>query len=149
MNLLAALLLATLSFVAPTAWGQEVLLPARNGSIRIAGIVAHPLILNESDLSALTKASVTVSDDRGAKAVYAGTPVAELLKRAGAPLGTELRGPRMKLYVVVKAADGYEAVFALAELDPAFADRIVLLADRRDGQPLSVQEGNLSHNSSG
>jgi hypothetical protein len=73
--------------------------------------------------------SVTVSDDQGMKAVYAGTPVAELLKRAGAPLGTELRGPHMKLYVVVKAADGYEAVFALPEFDPDFTDRVILLAD--------------------
>jgi hypothetical protein len=47
----------------------------------------------------------------------------------------------MKLYVAVKGADGYEAVFALPELDPDFSDRIILLADRRDGQPLSAREG--------
>ena len=47
----------------------------------------------------------------------------------------------MALYVVVEAADGYRAVFALAELDPAFTDRVILLADRRDGKPLSTREG--------
>jgi hypothetical protein len=104
-------------------------------------MVAHPLLLNEADLSAFKKESVTVPDEHGAKAVYAGFPVAELLERAGAPLGKELRGPKMKFYLAVKAADGYEAVFALAELDPDFTDRHILLADRRDGGALSSQEG--------
>jgi len=43
--------------------------------------------------------------------------------------------------VVVKAADGYQAVFALPELDPLFSKKVVLLADRRDGGPLSAKEG--------
>jgi DMSO/TMAO reductase YedYZ molybdopterin-dependent catalytic subunit len=46
-------------------------------------------------------------------------------------------------YVVVDAADGYRAVFALAELDPAQTDRVILLADRKDGQPLPAAEGPL------
>ncbi len=39
------------------------------------------------------------------------------------------------------ARDGYRAVYALAELDAAFTEAVVLLADRRDGQPLSSEEG--------
>lgn len=38
---------------------------------------------------------------------------------------------------------GYRVVFALPELDTAFTDRVVLLADRRDNQPLSAAEGPL------
>jgi len=34
-------------------------------------------------------------------------------------------------------------VFALPELDPAFSDRIILLADRRDGKLLAGKEGPL------
>ncbi len=49
----------------------------------------------------------------------------------------------MALYLVVEAADGYRAVFALSELDPAFTDRVILLADRRDGQPISTRDGPL------
>src|ERR1700751_877406 len=52
---------------------------------------------------------------KGAAVAYEGVSVAELLRRADVPLGKQLRGPRMKLYVVVEAADGYRAVFALAE----------------------------------
>jgi hypothetical protein len=64
-----------------------------------------------------------------------------LLCRADVPLGKQLRGPRLKLYVVVEAADGYRAVFALAEFDPDFTDRVILLADRRDDYPLSSKRG--------
>jgi len=35
----------------------------------------------------------------------------------------------------------YRVVFALAELDPAFTDRVILLADRADGQPLDNKTG--------
>ena len=49
----------------------------------------------------------------------------------------------MSLYLVVEAADGYRVVFALPELDPGYTDRTILLADRRDGKPLSDREGPL------
>jgi hypothetical protein len=45
------------------------------------------------------------------------------------------------MYVIVEAADGYQALFALPELDPAFTDRVILLADHRDGQPLDARTG--------
>jgi hypothetical protein len=46
----------------------------------------------------------------------------------------------MRLYVIVEAADGYQAVFA-SEFDPDFTDRVIILADRRDGKPLPPPEG--------
>ncbi|HKV56024.1 MAG TPA: molybdopterin-dependent oxidoreductase [Candidatus Binataceae bacterium] len=85
--------------------------------------------------------SVSVLDDRGQRTRYEGIPLEEILSRAGTPHGDKLRGRALSLYVVVTAADGYRAVFALAELDPDFTNRLVLLADRRDGHPLSRQEG--------
>ena len=55
------------------------------------------------------------------------------------------RGSRvdLALFLVFGAADGYHAVFALPELDHAFTDRIIILADRRDGKPLAEKEGPL------
>ena len=44
---------------------------------------------------------------------------------------------------MVEAIDGYKVVFALAEVDPAFATREILLADKRDGKPLDAKEGPL------
>ena len=43
--------------------------------------------------------------------------------------------------LLVEAADGYKAIFTLAEIDPAFASREVILADKRDGKPLDAREG--------
>jgi hypothetical protein len=70
-------------------------------------------------------------------------PALEILQRAGAPLGTELRGPNMTMCVVAGGSDGYQAVFALAEFDPGFTDQVILVADHRDGQPLNSREGPL------
>jgi hypothetical protein len=47
----------------------------------------------------------------------------------------------MSEVLLVRAADGYRAVFALAEVDPAFATRKITLADKRDGKPLDSKEG--------
>jgi hypothetical protein len=58
-------------------------------------------------------------------------------------LGEKLRGSNMALYLLIEAADGYRVVFALPELAPGFTERVVLLADQRDGQPLSTTEGPL------
>jgi hypothetical protein len=43
--------------------------------------------------------------------------------------------------LLVEAADGYKVVYALAEIDPAFASREIILADKRDGKPLDAKEG--------
>lgn len=72
---------------------------------------------------------------------YEGVPVTEILRRAGAPLGEQLKGPQMTLYVLVNAIDGYRAVFALPEFDPGFTDQVILLADRRDGHPMTAPDG--------
>jgi len=76
-------------------------------------------------------------------ATYDGVPLAALLERAGVTFGATLRGARLATYVVVDAADGYRSVFAIAELDSAFADKQILLVDRKDGAALSADEGPL------
>jgi hypothetical protein len=52
-----------------------------------------------------------------------------------------LRGKRLSFCLLVEAADGYRVVFALPELDPAFTDRVILIADRADGQPIGSHDG--------
>jgi len=46
------------------------------------------------------------------------------------------RRARLRRVVMVTGRDGYTAVLALAEIDPDFEDKQVLLAYRRDGQPM-------------
>jgi hypothetical protein len=94
-------------------------------------------------LAQLPRAMVQVHNHAGTVATYAGVLLRDVVALAGVPLGDQLRGDRLALYIVVEAADGYRVVFALPELDAAFTDRVVLLADRRDEQPLSAAEGPL------
>jgi hypothetical protein len=63
------------------------------------------------------------------------------VEKAGVTFGDSLRGKRLASCLLVEAADGYRVAFALPELDPAFTDRVILLADRADGHPLDDKEG--------
>ena len=89
---------------------------------------------------ALPRRKVEVKEG-GGTARYEGVPLHELLRFAGVPFGKHPRGERTAEYVLVEAADGYRAVLALAEVDPALTDHLVLLADRVDGKPLAEGAG--------
>jgi hypothetical protein len=60
---------------------------------------------------------------------------------AGVPLGSELRGSALTTYVLAEAEDGYQVVFSIGELDPAFKDNQILVADMADGRPLYGEDG--------
>jgi len=109
--------------------------------LEVNGATPTPLVLGAADLAALPRAKVSVGDDRGTRASYEGVPVLEILRRAGAPLGNELRGTNLTLCIIGGGSDGYQAAFALAEFDPGFTDQVILLADHRDGRPLNSREG--------
>ncbi len=70
-----------------------------------------------------------------------GVLVGDVLTRAGAPLGRELGGQAIASYVLAVAKDGYEVVFSLPELDPAFTDNDIIIADTIDGKPLFDYQG--------
>lgn len=109
----------------------------------IAGDVPRPLKLTTEDLGRLRRQSLHAADHAGKEAEFEGVPLVEVLKAAGIKFGSDLRGPALARYLVVEASDGYRVVFAMPELDSAFTDRIVLLADRRDGKALAGEEGPL------
>jgi DMSO/TMAO reductase YedYZ molybdopterin-dependent catalytic subunit len=109
--------------------------------IQVVGEVAHPLGLSGEAFAKLPHQTVRAKGHDGVESQFDGVPLIQVLAEAGVPTGKDLRGPAMALYVVVEAADGYRAVFALAELDAAFTDRVILLADHRDGKTLSARDG--------
>ncbi len=115
--------------------------PAADPSLAVGGEVERPLRLSAADLAAMPRQSVCARDHKGEEATFEGVAVSEILKKAGARVGDRLKGEALGDYLVVEASDGYRAVFALPELDPGFADRVVLLADRRDGRPMAGTEG--------
>jgi DMSO/TMAO reductase YedYZ molybdopterin-dependent catalytic subunit len=114
-----------------------------SASIQVTGEVARPLTFAASELAKLPRQTVKAKAHDGNESQYEGVALVEILAKAGVPLGKDLRGKAMAFYLVVEASDDYRAVFALPELDPAYSDRVVLLADRRDGRPLSSREGPL------
>jgi Oxidoreductase molybdopterin binding domain len=69
----------------------------------------------------------------------------ETLKIGGLSLDSGMAGLRetVKMTIIVEASDGYQVAFSLAELDPELTDRIILLADTKDGKPLPPSEGPL------
>lgn len=108
--------------------------------LRVEGAVKSPLTLQATDLAKLPRASVETNND-GIAVKYEGVWLHELLKRAGAPGGTDLRGKALASYLVASASDGYQAVYSLAEIDPVFTDSQVLVADSADGKPLMGAQG--------
>jgi hypothetical protein len=114
--------------------------PSHSGSLTISADPAKVLTLKPADLATMPRTSVVMESD-GQKATYEGVLVGELLKRAGAPLGGQLRGDAVSSYVVASASDGYRALFSLAELDPAFTGSQIMVADKVDGKPLFSYQG--------
>ncbi len=121
--------------------------PAQTGetkkSLRISGEVERPLTLKAEDLAKLPRRSVRAKDHSGKDSEFEGSPLVAVLTLAGVKFGEDLRGKNLELYLVVEAADGYRAVFALPELDPAYTDKVILLADKRDGKAMDAREGPL------
>src|SRR5262245_41091492 len=109
--------------------------------LRVEGESARPLTLRDADFAHLPRTNVQVHEHAGTTVTYAGVLLRDIVALAGVPLGDQLRGDRLALYLVVEAADGYRVVFALPELDAAFTDRVMIVADRSDEQPLSATEG--------
>jgi DMSO/TMAO reductase YedYZ molybdopterin-dependent catalytic subunit len=109
-------------------------------TIQVTGAVKEPLTLTADDLSKMPRATVRTKSN-GLEVVYEGVPLHEVLKRAGVPLGSELRGKALASYLLASAEDGYQVVFSIAELDPAFTDSVMLLADTADGKPLFGAQG--------
>jgi hypothetical protein len=83
------------------------------------------LRLKTDDLAKMPRETVTVREEDGTSVQFEGVPLREVLARASAPLGQELRGKTLATYVPAKAQDGYEVVFALAEVDAAFGNESI------------------------
>jgi DMSO/TMAO reductase YedYZ molybdopterin-dependent catalytic subunit len=109
-------------------------------TVQVMGAVKQPLTLSAEDLAKMPRASVRTTNN-GIETVYEGVWLHEVLKKAGAPQGGELRGKALASYVLAEAQDGYQVVFSLGELDPSFIDNEILLADTANGKPLFGAQG--------
>ena len=138
------------SLLRPLVWAALLAAPtvvcAEEVLLRVVGAVDRPLELTRSDLAAMPRERVQIParDDSASIETWEGVPLIEILRKAGAPVDERLRGRSAAAYVLVKAQDGYRAVYALAEVDPAFSpERRILVADMVDGKPLGGDMGKL------
>jgi DMSO/TMAO reductase YedYZ molybdopterin-dependent catalytic subunit len=109
--------------------------------LAVTGDVATPLSLKAEDLAGMPREKVTIPEQDGSLIEYEGVPLVEIMKKAGAPLGGQLRKNALASYILAKAQDGYQVVFTLGEIDAAFANEKILVADKRDGKPLFGYQG--------
>lgn len=117
---------------------------AKEGLLVSAYPYHDPVGFTFADLKAMPRITVTVHNTHAnADETYSGVRLADLLNKVGAPLGGELRGQALTNYIVATGADGYQAVLALAEVDPNFHTGEVLVADAMNGRPLDTHSGPL------
>ena len=109
--------------------------------LAIQGDIPTPLSLTSDDLAKLPRQTVSMPAPDGSKIVYEGVTLLDVMQKAGAPLGKQLRGKALASYVLAKAHDGYQVTFTLGELDPQFGNESILVADKRDGKPLPDKQG--------
>lgn len=113
--------------------------PAAAQELKVTGLDGQVKVLKLAELSSLPRGSATLTED-GKPHVYEGPLAAAVLRAAGAPMGSRLHGDPLKAYAVVRGADGFFAVYSLAELDRDFHDDPVVLADTVDGAPLADKQ---------
>ena len=133
---LIILSITCLSISATAQKAPEVLLT-------IGGEVANPLKLTRADLDSFARQSLRAKDHDGKEYKFEGVALVDILKKAGVKFGEALRGKALATYLLVEAADGYQAVYALPEFDPPTNDRLILLADRQDGAAFPANVGPL------
>ena len=124
-------------------FAQPATQTASTGRVVISGDLSTPVTLTGEDLAKMPRQTVTVPDQDGTKVSYEGVALREVLSRAGAPFGKQLRGKALASYVIATARDGYQVVFTLAELDPDFANESILIAEKRNGKALFEYQGPL------
>ena len=135
LRMLAASMVVSLAVTAAPVAAQQ-----GAPSIAVSGAVPTPLTLTATDLAAMPRASVTTTNN-GIATKYEGVWLAEVLRKAGLPIGNGLRGASLSMYVLAAASDGYQVLFSLGELDPEITDGQYLVADSADGKPLFGEMG--------
>ena len=114
-----------------SAWAQQ---------LTVVGAPDHSKIFTTDDLAKMPRTMITVQE-HGHERKFEGVLLHDLLQAAGAPLGDRLKGANTPAYVYFTAKDGYHATLALAEVEPAFQDNRILVADTESRTPLGPDQG--------
>jgi hypothetical protein len=95
------------------------------------------LNFSPEELAALPHKQVSVFNAHSkANETYSGVLLADLLSKAGVPLGESVRGKLFLIGIVAEGMDHYSVLYSLAEVDPSIHTGDVIVADTLDGQKL-------------
>ena len=130
MRLTLATCVLTLAAFAQTA-------PEASFSVETPG---KKIALTAADLAAMPRISATVTI-HGTATKYDGVLLRDILHRASAPSGDELKGKALATVLLVTARDGYQVAFTLAELDDAYSHQRVMVADTANGAKIPADQG--------
>lgn len=113
---------------------------AQENSLTITNEEGKVTKISDEEIAKLKRQSIK-AEDHGTSSSFDGVLLSDVLQIAGVKFGETMRGKRLALALLVEAADKYQVVFGLSELDTEFNGKIILLADKREGQLLSEKEG--------
>ena len=98
--------------------------------------------ITEKDLEKMPRHEVK-AQEHGKTVEYEGVLLHDVLAGLGVPFGEALRGKALSTYVLATGRDGYAVVYTLTEMDTAFSEGDLLLADQSGGKPLAEKDGPL------
>jgi hypothetical protein len=111
-------------------------------SLVLKSLPHSPVVISADDLKSLPHIAVTIHNPHSkADETYSGVRLSDVFAKMDVQFGSALRGKALADYVVATGSDGYKAVFALAEIDPAFHPGEIIVADTMNGKPLDASTG--------
>lgn len=112
---------------------------AAAADLKLTGLDGETRVVSEAELKAMPRVRLKLAPQEIAP--FEGVALKELLARTGLAKADEVRGPMLAVVIVVRASDGYVVALPLADLDPAFGTRRIVLADSWNDKPLVAEEG--------
>lgn len=135
----AVLLLAGSAAPRITAQKMRHRAPAPRSTTLTLVYKGESLAFSPAQFAALPHVTVTVYNAHTrARETYSGVPLATLLARLDVPQGEKVRGRLFMTGVVAEGTDGYQVLYALAEVDPTIHTGQVLVADSENGRPIAA-----------
>ena len=115
-------------------------------SFVVAGDVGHPGSFNLASLQSLgqsiTETATYTAGGAPVTDTYVGVSLWTLLNDAGLVTNPAIKNDVLGQYVVGTGSDGYQAVFSMGEIDPAFGNQPDLVAYSDTGGQLSASGSN-------
>ena len=105
--------------------------------LKITGLDGKSITFSPEEFALLPHKTVSVFNSHSKiNEKYSGVALTELLAKVGVPLGEQVKGKVFLTGIVAEGTDGYEVLYALAEVDPSIHAGDVLVADSVDDHKL-------------